>query len=113
VKYIGTVPVDARFILYIYEGSVLPTPGRLLATYEKIERFEPGEERKLVFEHQTVSTWEARRDIGLEAFRNAERIYSGEWDDRYFVVSPARQMIPLMLMMLPLVLLMIIMRAVK
>jgi len=104
VKYTGTVPVDARFVLYIYEGSALPTHGRLIAQYEKVEHFEPGEEKDLVFEHRTVSTGEVRRDLGLEAFRNTERLYSGEWDDTYFVTTTTEQMMGWVVLMIPLAL---------
>jgi len=104
VKYVGTVPIDARFVLYIYEGSILPRHGRLIAQYEKAEHFEPEEEKDLVFEHRTVSTMEARRDLGLEAFKNTERVYSGEWNDVYFVTTATEQMMGMVALMIPLAL---------
>jgi len=103
-KYTGTVPVDARFILYIYEGSVLPTPGRLITQYEILEHFEPGEEKELVFEHRTVSTMVDRRDLGLEALVNTERVFSGEWDDIYYVATTTEQMMGWVVLIVPLAL---------
>jgi len=102
VKYMGAVPVDARFVLYVYEGSILPWHGRLITSYEKVEHFEPYEEREIFFEHRTVSTGEGRRDLGLEVFKDTLKLYSGEWDDPYFVTTVPEQMTGWVMMMVPL-----------
>jgi len=101
--------VDATVKLYVYEGSWLPTHGKLLAEYSQDVHFDEGGRKEVEFTHAVVVTDEARRDVGVEVLVAGEVQASREFDDVY--TMPTRQgqamgMLMQMLMIMPMFMMM-------
>lgn len=111
-KVVVSVPIkctgdaaDATVHLYIYEGSALPTHGRMLAHYEQSLAFAKGEQRTVEFLHEEQATSEARRDVGVEVEVKGSICASREFDDVYYAATTGGMegfsaMLPVMLMVL-------------
>lgn len=77
----GTFEVN----LFIFEGSILPGHGRLLAEYTQDVSLVRGQQKDVVFPHTVVPTGEARRDTGVEIVAGNRVLASREFDDVYEV----------------------------
>lgn len=89
-----TVPVrcagpggDVAVNLFIYEGSLWSTHGRLIASYTQDVTFLGGEEKDVAFEHTVVPTAEGRRDVGVQVVEGDRVLASREFDDAYTVAT--------------------------
>jgi len=89
-----TVPVrcagpggDVVVNLFIYEGSVWSTHGRLIASYTQDVTFLGGGEKEVAFEHTVVPTAEGRRDVGVQVVDGDRVLASREFDDAYSVAT--------------------------
>lgn len=89
-----TVPIkcagpggDVAVNLYIYEGSLWSTHGRLIASYTQDVSFLGGEEKDVAFEHTVVPTAEGRRDVGVQVVEGDRVLASREFDDAYNVAT--------------------------
>lgn len=82
------VACDATVILDIWEGSVMPGHGDLMATYEKAVHFEAGETKEVEFSHKCNETAEFRRDVGVTVVVDSVEVESEEWDDLFHVAKP-------------------------
>lgn len=84
VKCLGPA-CDAIVNLFIYEGSLWYTHGKLVASYTQDISFLKDEEKDVLFRHTVVPTDEARRDVGVQVVVNEEVVGSREFDDVYTV----------------------------
>ena len=91
--------VAAEVRLYIYEGSLWPQHGALLASYSQQVQFGEGETRELAFSHSVIVTSESRRDVGVEVIVDGQTVVSREFDDVYHVSSGGTDMSSMMGMM--------------
>ncbi len=73
--------------LFIYEGSLWSTHGKLIAAYTQDVSFLGGEEKDVSFEHTVVQTSEGRRDIGVQVVERDRVLASREFDDAYSVAT--------------------------
>ena len=71
--------------LYIYEGSLWPQHGAMLASYSQEVQFGEGETKDMAFSHAVIATGESRRDVGVEVIVDGQTVVSKEFDDVYHV----------------------------
>lgn len=95
VKSNMAVAVQAKLLVYIYEGSILPGHGTLLATgYTDPLVIDPGATVTLSIVHTTLAGGIDRRDVGVRAYALEGSVWvdtgqAAEWDDVYFVSQAA------------------------
>lgn len=79
--------VTAKVI--IYEGSILPGHGAIIATKTSPSfSISPGETYNVIVHHTAVAGTIDRRDIQVEVYVAGRLVKESEWDDVYYVTVP-------------------------
>ena len=83
-----TQTITAKVI--IYEGSILPGHGAIIATKTSPSfSISPGEAYNVIVHHTAVAGTIDRRDIEVEIYIASTLVKESEWDDIYYVEKPA------------------------
>lgn len=74
----------------IYEGSILPGHGSVIATKTSPAfSISPGETYNVIVHHTAVAGTIDRRDIEVEIYIAGRLVKQSEWDDVYYIEKPA------------------------
>jgi len=84
----GVQTATAKVI--IYEGSILPGHGSVIATKTSPPfSISPGETYDVIAHHTAIAGTIDRRDVEVEVYIVGKLIKQSEWDDVYYVTAPA------------------------
>jgi len=73
----------------IYEGSILPGHGSIIATkWSPIFTISPNQTYNVTIHHTAVAGTIDRRDIQVEVYIDGRLVKESEWDDVYYVKAP-------------------------
>ena len=86
VKCVGPAAL-ATVKLYVFEGSIWPTHGTLIAEYSQQVEFMGGQTLDVVFAHTIVARGGSRRDVGIEVIVEDRVVASAEFDDVFEAVT--------------------------
>ncbi|MBA7606571.1 hypothetical protein ES703_13721 [subsurface metagenome] len=82
-----STPQTATVKVIIYEGSILPGHGAIIATKTSPAfSISPGEIYNVIVHHTAVAGTIDRRDIQVEVYIAGRLVKESEWDDVYYVV---------------------------
>ncbi|MBA7566119.1 hypothetical protein ES708_07806 [subsurface metagenome] len=74
----------------IYEGSILPGHGSVIATKTAPPfSISPGQTYNVIVHHTAIAGTIDRRDVEVEVYIAGNLIKQSEWDDIYYVTAPA------------------------
>lgn len=84
-----STPQTATVKVIIYEGSILPGHGAIIATKTSPSfSISPGETYNVIVHHTAVAGTIDRRDIEVEIYVAGKLVKQSEWDDVYYVSIP-------------------------
>lgn len=73
----------------IYEGSIYPGHGSLIATKTSSAfSIAPGQTYEVIVHHTTILGTINRRDVEVEVYVGGKLVKESEWDDVYYVIIP-------------------------